>query len=60
MNLEVVGFSAITNKADGGPHQQPDEIEKIIEFATIAGRKILKILPILLEKWGPTYNNRIL
>ena len=34
--FEVVGLSAITNKADGGPEQQPDTIEEVLEYASLA------------------------
>jgi len=34
--FEVAGLSAITNKADGGPEQQPDTIEEVLGYAEIA------------------------
>jgi purine-nucleoside phosphorylase len=49
--FEVVGLSAITNKADGGPEQQPDTIEEVLGYAEIAGKKIKSILPGLLQAW---------
>ena len=49
--FEVVGLSAITNKADGGPEQQPDTIEEVLEYASLAGKKIKSILPELLQVW---------
>ena len=49
--FEVVGLSAITNKADGGPEQQPDTIEEVLEYANVAGKKIKSILPELLQAW---------
>ena len=49
--FEVVGLSAITNKADGGPEQQPDTIEEVLGYAKIAGKKIKSILPELLKAW---------
>ena len=49
--FEVVGLSAITNKADGGEDQQPDTIEEVLECASIAGKKIQSILPELLNTW---------
>ena len=49
--FEVVGLSAITNKADGGPEQQPDTIEEVLGYAEIAGKKIKSILPGLLQVW---------
>ncbi|MCR4268780.1 purine-nucleoside phosphorylase [Nitratireductor sp. ZSWI3] len=47
-NLPVIGLSAITNKATGGPEQQPDTIEEVFANAEIAGRKIEAILGRLL------------
>ena len=35
--FSVVGFSAITNKATGGPDQQPDTIEDVFRHAAICG-----------------------
>ena len=49
--FEIVGLSAITNKADGGPEQQPDTIEEVLEYANVAGKKIKFILPELLKAW---------
>ena len=49
--FEIVGLSAITNKADGGPEQQPDTIEEVLEYANVAGKKIKFILPELLQAW---------
>ena len=49
--FEIVGLSAITNKADGGPEQQPDTIEEVLENANVAGKKIKFILPELLKAW---------
>ena len=48
---QIIGLSAITNKADGGPDQRPDTIEDVLMNATTAGQKILKILPELIENW---------
>ncbi len=49
--FEIVGLSAITNKADGGPEQQPDTIEEVLKYASVAGKKIKSILPELLQAW---------
>ncbi len=49
--FEIVGLSAITNKADGGPEQKPDTIEEVLEYASVAGKKIKSILPELLQAW---------
>lgn len=42
--LSVLGVSAITNKATGGPDQQPDTIEEVFANAAICGGKIEAIL----------------
>ncbi len=47
-SLPVIGLSAITNRATGGPDQQPDTIEEVFANAEIAGRKIEAILAELL------------
>lgn len=47
-SLPVVGFSAITNQATGGPDQQPDTVEEIFAHAAICGRKIAAVLSKLL------------
>lgn len=47
-SLPVVGFSAITNQATGGPDQQPDTVEEIFAHAAICGRKIAAVLSELL------------
>ena len=49
--FEIVGLSAITNKADGGQEQQPDTIEEVLDYANLAGKKIKSILPELLQAW---------
>lgn len=49
--FQVIGLSAITNKADGGPDQKPDTIEDVLINANTASQKILKILPELIESW---------
>lgn len=46
--LRVTGLSAITNKATGGPEQQPDTIEDVLANAAVAGKKIAAILKELL------------
>lgn len=49
--MRVLGLSAITNMATGGPDQAPDTIEEVLENAAIAGGKIATLiehaLPIL-------------
>ena len=50
--FEIAGLSAISNKADGGPNQQPDSIEEVLDLAAEAGIKILKVLPDLIQSWS--------
>ncbi len=46
--MRVLGLSAITNAATGGPEQQPDTIEEVLAQAAIAGRDIARLLGITL------------
>jgi purine-nucleoside phosphorylase len=46
--FRVLGFSAITNAATGGPDQEPDTIEEVLAHAAVAGGKIAAILARLL------------
>ncbi|WP_274426004.1 purine-nucleoside phosphorylase [Chelativorans sp. YIM 93263] len=46
--LRVIGLSAITNAATGGPDQQPDTVEDVLAHAAICGEKIEAILKELL------------
>lgn len=48
--LEVVGLSAISNAATGGPNQRPDTIEEVWANAAIAGAKISKLIGSLLAQ----------
>lgn len=48
--LEVVGLSAISNVATGGPNQQPDTIEDVWANAAIAGTKISELIGLLLAQ----------
>ena len=50
--FQVAGLSAISNKAHGGPDQQSDTIEEVLETAAIAGQKILTVLPALIQSWS--------
>ena len=50
--FQVAGLSAISNKADGGPDQQPDTIEEVLEISAMAGRKIVTVLPALIRSWS--------
>jgi purine-nucleoside phosphorylase len=46
--MRVLGLSAITNAATGGPDQQPDTIEAVLAEAERAGRTIERLLARLL------------
>jgi purine-nucleoside phosphorylase len=46
--LPVLGLSAISNAATGGPEQQPDTIEDVLAHAAVAGDKIAALLARLL------------
>ena len=48
--MDVLGLSAITNGAQGGPDQQPDTIEEVLANAGIAGAKIATLLAHLLPE----------
>lgn len=47
--MKVIGISAITNAATGGPDQQPDTIEDVLSNAAISGRKIDALVQVLLS-----------
>jgi purine-nucleoside phosphorylase len=46
--MRVLGLSAITNSATGGPEQAPDTIEVVLAVAAEAGRRIEAVLERLL------------
>ena len=46
--MEVLGLSAITNAATGGPDQAPDTIEEVLAVAARAGETIAALLAVLL------------
>ncbi|HRO12349.1 purine-nucleoside phosphorylase [Amaricoccus sp.] len=46
--LRVLGLSAITNDASGGPEQAPDTIEQVLAHAEVAGVGIAALLARLL------------
>lgn len=48
--LAVLGLSAISNSATGGPDQQPDTIEAVLENAAVAGEVIAALLQRLLPE----------
>jgi len=45
--MKTLGLSAITNAADGGPEQQPDTIEEVLENAARAGARIARLVEAL-------------
>ncbi len=42
--MRVLGFSVITNSATGGPEQQPDSIEEVLENAGIGAPVVEKVI----------------
>ncbi len=56
--FSVLGLSAITNKATGGPDQQPDTMEEVFANAAICGRKIELLLRELLPALSPRSRSR--
>jgi purine-nucleoside phosphorylase len=48
--LAVLGLAAITNAATGGPEQEPDTIEAVLEMAGRAGETIAALLDRLLPE----------
>jgi purine-nucleoside phosphorylase len=48
--MAVLGLSAITNAATGGPDQAPDTIEEVLANAARAGEKIARLLARLLSE----------
>jgi purine-nucleoside phosphorylase len=48
--MRVLGMSAITNAATGGPEQAPDTIEAVLAMAAVAGRSIESVLAGVLPR----------
>jgi len=48
--IKVLALTAVTNSATGGPDQQPDTIEEVLENAAISATKITQALPSIIEK----------
>ncbi len=42
--MQVLGMSAITNKATGGEDQQPDSHEEVLAMAKVAGEKLVRLV----------------
>ncbi|EEW24963.1 purine-nucleoside phosphorylase [Rhodobacter ferrooxidans] len=53
VGLPVLGLSAISNAATGGPDQQPDTIEQVLAHAAVAGRVMMQLLEGLLPELQP-------
>jgi purine-nucleoside phosphorylase len=47
--MQVLGFSVVTNSATGGPDQQPDTLEEVLENAATGAREIRAVLLEMLE-----------
>lgn len=50
IGLPVLGISAVTNMATGGPDQQPDTIEEVLANAAVAGKEIQRLIRALVPK----------
>ena len=51
--MNVLGLSAITNVATGGPNQKPDTIEDVLHYAEIAAGGISEIIRATLDPERP-------
>ena len=47
--MKVLGFSAISNSATGGPDQQPDTLEEVLENTAFSAASISKIIVKMLD-----------
>jgi len=47
--INVLALAAISNNATGGPEQQPDSIEAVLKNAAVAGEKMARTLPSIVE-----------
>lgn len=52
IGLPVLGMSAVTNMATGGPEQQPDTIEQVLANAALAGRDIERLIRALVPAFS--------
>ena len=48
--INVLALAAIANNATGGPEQQPDSIEAVLEYAGIAAQNIAQVLPSIIKQ----------
>lgn len=47
--MNILGFSAITNIATGGPDQPPDSHEDVLAMAQVAGEKLVQLVQVILK-----------
>jgi len=48
-DMQVLGFSVVTNAATGGPDQQPDTLKEVLENAAIGAVKIRAVIRDMLD-----------
>ena len=48
--MRILGFSAITNIATGGPDQPTDSHEEVLAMAQVAGKKLVRLVRLVLEQ----------
>ena len=48
--MKILGLSAITNIATGGPEQPPDSHEHVLKMAKVAGKKLTRIVRKVIEE----------
>jgi len=48
--MHILGLSAITNIATGGPDQPPDSHEEVLAMAQVAGKKLVRLVGQILEQ----------
>jgi purine-nucleoside phosphorylase len=47
--MQVLGMSAITNKATGGAEQEPDSHEDVLAMAKVAGEKLVRLVRSIIK-----------
>jgi purine-nucleoside phosphorylase len=47
--MQILGMSAITNKATGEPDQQPDSHEEVLAMAKVAGEKLVRLVREIIQ-----------
>ena len=47
--MRVLGLSAITNKATGGPDQEPDSHAQVMAMAKVAGQHLVRLVKLVIE-----------